>query len=63
MMGAYQRAQFSMQFHTRDNNKATEKKSSSSNDYEKSFESLLGKSKVTDEEKRIRDESIRMKME
>lgn len=62
-MGAYQRAQFSMQFHTRDNDKASDKKSSSASEYEKSFESLLGKSKVTEEEKKIRDEKIRQKME
>jgi hypothetical protein len=31
-------------------------------EYEKSFESLLGKSKVSEEDKQIRDEAIKHKM-
>ncbi len=51
-MGAYQRAQFSMQFHTRDNEKKVDKTSSQANNYESSFESLLGKAKITEEDKK-----------
>lgn len=45
-----------MQFHTRDNDKKVEKKSTSSNDYEQSFESLLGKAKITEDVKKRSEE-------
>lgn len=54
----------SMQFHSRHQDKEpAPTKTQSQIDYEKSFEHLLGKSKISDQEKEHRDEAVKEKIQ